>query len=431
MITTKYDFINPADFAFDSGKVEFTGLLARLKLQAAPGLSWNQPFTSDAGFTYDGSRAEFVGGAVRSKDRRAAGATFGATFTAGVDGNWGGGVLTGTASGGAAAAGGKLNLKGGTQKYVTYAAAGNAPNTQVGCIRLKYTPNYSGIPATNRYIFDLYSNPASDNNSLQIIHNSITGNLSARLCDSAGSYIFQGTLAAWSPTAGTEYEFEFDFDFTAGATRLFVNGTQVGSTITGVGTRTTPSYLRIGAAHDLSNSDGEFDDVEVFSSVQHTANYTPGYVLSETIYETSKVDCPAFTYSGAGSIQALTNVIDSEVNSPRLVMNGHYWTGTAWAASDGSWAQSNPIATVLANIATCPTAASFVVSIVFNAGASQMSVDDLTVTYTGQVYSTTNPTIKPNGTIGMDSLATFAASLAAGGSDAVKFTLEVDGTEKY
>jgi len=60
-----------------------------------------------------------------------------------------------------------------------------------------------------------------------------------------------------------------------------------------------------------------------------------------------------------------------------------------------------------------------------------MSTDDLTLTYTGQDYSTTNPTIVPNSGFYADGLNSFSATTTATGSDAVKYTIYVNGTEKY
>ena len=437
-ITTKYDFNNSSNFTFDSSKIEFAGALARLKLQNLSA-DFTQDFASSAGFTFDAAKTEFVGGVCRQKDQRPSDATFGITYTADINGNWGNGVLTGTGVS-ATVSGGKLNLKGGTQKYVTYDAVGNAPNTQVGCIKLKYTPNYSGTPATNRYLFDLYTNPANDVNSLQIYHNAGTGNLYARLCDNAGNYIYNGTLGVWNPTAGTEYEFSFNFDFTTGATRLFIAGTQFGTTIIQTGTRTTPSYLRIGAAHDLSNSDGEFNDVLVFSTVQHTSNYTQGYIVPETIYGLDVVTVPEMEYTGAGTLQELTSITTTESNSPRYTLqvgrsgNYLYWNGSAWVTSNNTYAQANTKADFIAHCASINILGNIYgqFRIYFiDSNSSQQNIDTLTASVVGQQYDLTNPTIKTLASLDMDALISFVSTFSNAGSDAVKFVLEVDGVNKY
>ena len=96
------------DFTFDAAKIEFAAGKAKLRLVNNPGQIFAQNFASDVGFTYDAAKAEFTGGLVRQKDQRPANATFGATYTSSVNASWGGGVLTGTAFGGAAISGGFL-----------------------------------------------------------------------------------------------------------------------------------------------------------------------------------------------------------------------------------------------------------------------------------------------------------------------------------
>jgi hypothetical protein len=437
-VTQTYDFASGTDFIYDNDEIEFSGSFAKLKLLDNPGQDFTEDFADDTGFTYDNTKAEFTGGLVQQKDQRPANATFGTTYTTDINGNWGNGILTGTASGGASVSGGKLNLKGATLKYVTYDAIGNAPNTQIGCIKLKYTPNYSGSPAGNRYLFDWYSNPANDNNSLQIFHAS-DGTIKARLCNSIGNYIYSSFLAAWIPVSGTEYEFEFNFDFTAGATRLFINGVQIGSTITATGTRTSSLYLRIGAAHDSSNSDGEFNDIKVFSIVQHTANYTPGYTVAENIYLETSVICPEMEYTGAGTLVSFDNLITTETLTPKYTLqiarseNYLYWSGSAWVTSDGTYSQSTSKTDFNLHKASLPVIGQKYgqFKIHFESGSNLSSISELTASLTSQIYPTTNASIIPVTGINADDLESVISTFTATGFDTVKFVLNIDGIDKY
>lgn len=405
-------FTSDIGFTYDSLKVEFVGGVAQQKTTSITE-SYTQAFTSDVGFTYDNTKAEFVGGVCRQKSNRPTGTTFGTTYTTDVNGSWGDGVLTGTASGGATVSGGKLNLKGGTQKYVTYNAANNAPNTQTGCIRLKYTPNYSGVPVGNRYLFDWYSNPANDSNSLQIFHNAGTGNLYARLCDNLGNYIFANLLAAWVPVSGTEYEFEFNFNFTTGATRLFVDGVQIGTTITATGTRTAPTYLRIGVAHDLSNSDGEFNDIIIFSTVQHVGNYTPGYVVNESDYLETVVVAPMQTYTYNPVSLSAPTIIGT--NIPKYVINGYYYNGAAWVASSDTYATAMTYAQWITNIVTFPSAqlsTGVIIKTIFQGTNTLSSIDNILFTINENYYTETSivcPEMVYTGAGTLQSITAFAA----------------------
>src|SRR3990167_7383770 len=101
------------------------------------------PFTDSADYNFDSDLIEISSGKARLKDIRPATATFAASYDNDINGSWGNGVLTGIATGGASVSGGKLVLTNAT-KYVQYAALNNADSLQTGCIRLKYTPNYTG-----------------------------------------------------------------------------------------------------------------------------------------------------------------------------------------------------------------------------------------------------------------------------------------------
>lgn len=654
-ITTNYTFTTPGNYTYNPADIEVAGGVARLIAQNNPGQIFNQDFSSSTGFTYNAANTEFAAGQVQqiAKAYRPTYylGTFFANYDSDINGNYGNGALTGTPTGGASVSGGKLDLTGGG-KYVTYSATGNADSQQYGCFRFKFTPNYTGSPATNNSLFSIHRTIVTLDNLIFLTHNS-AGNIILSVYNSAGAAIINTVnLGAWSPVSGTEYEFEFNWNITGGATRLFINGTQFGATQVNVGVRDSNILLvNIGAAYNGSNTvNGFFNDVQVFNCPQHTANYVPsayglsdpkqpafyaGYgedingdwgngVLSGTsvggasvsggelvldqsdvryvdyaglnnasnaIQEgcirvrvkpnytgpapiTAKIFCaiaeasgnsnneivifhqfttnllvanirnsagvsivtlqtagawlptagttyeielnynlnngksrlfvdgvlvasnlvstgtrtssigllrigsnvsaasasnhyildvllfdhvqhianytpdwsgilpyqyyedvitlPQFTYSGIGNIQAFTNVVTSESNAPRYVMNGQYWSGAAWVASADTWATANPIATVLANIATLPASDTMIIKIITqNNIGTQIATSDLTLTYTGEVYPVSNPTIKPIATIGVEDVSAFTASIVAAGLDEVRFVLEVNGVDKY
>ena len=88
-------------------------------------------FYNDAiNFIFDDTKIEVIGGKAQLKNRLVD-STFGANYNIDINGSWGDGVLTGTAFGGASVSGGKLDLTGGTVKYVEYSAVGNADSLQV------------------------------------------------------------------------------------------------------------------------------------------------------------------------------------------------------------------------------------------------------------------------------------------------------------
>ena len=151
--------------------------------------------------------------------------------------------------------------------YVVYDGTSNADVAQVGCIRC-----WVELTASNT-IFSISQSAASANNLIRLRTNS--GILHLTINDSAGSAIINDVAfgSAWSGKGPSLVE--VDFDITTGATRVFINGFQQGSTDTSTGTRnTTIDNIVIGAQYDGSDPHaGYLKDFAIFDTVQHTANY--------------------------------------------------------------------------------------------------------------------------------------------------------------
>lgn len=360
-------------------------------------------YTTPANYTFDGARVEVTSGLARLKDQRPSGATFGATYTSSVNGNWGDGTLTGTPVGGASVSGGRLDLKGGTNQYVDYTAVGNAVFTQTGAVRFKLTPNYTGTPPVWHAFFAISLAAGSLVNRLELRHSSSAGQLQLRMNDSAGASIGTATLANWLPTAGVTYEFEVNFDFTSGATRIFIDGVQHGTTVTDTGTRTdTSALLRVGndyQANEVANF--EVEDFEVFNTVQHTSNYSPGYTVPESVYATNDptiLTNSQVQASALSSFVATVTEAGSDLVKWQAVVGGQakYWNGSAWVDSDGSLAQSNTAAEINTNAAsldlTGGAALHFQAVLHSDDGTTTPSADTYTFTYEFLI----SPGVAPN-----------------------------------
>jgi len=361
--------------------------------------------------------------------------TLTATYTTNEDGVYGDGVLTGTLNGAAAVVGNRLDLTGMVQTdYCDYTAVGNADSQQRGCIRFKLTPNYSGSPAQDQCFFRIYELPAFDDNGIWIRHLA-AGNLHIRIENSTGANIVNNNQGVWNPVSGTTYEFELNFDVTLGRTQLFIDGVQFGATRANVGVRdqATTTGLRIGNDEALGYwSDYYIEDFQYFYSPQHIKDYTPAVAaLPELLYAESLIQLPSFTYTGLGAIQNFSDMTSTEIATPRYNFNGFYWNGSAWVSSNGTYAQSNDIATMAANISSLPGTDTPVLKIIFPDGNILNSVSDLNLEYTGQIFSTSNPKIYPNELLNAEGLVDFAATITAAGADDVRFTISVDGVEMW
>jgi hypothetical protein len=168
--------------------------------------------------------------------------------------------------------GGCLDISDASPSYVLYSGAGIADAMiSTGCISLWYKPWYSGTPATTQYPF-YFTTGAGTNNRIYCVHNT-AGNLIAYVSDSTGGVI--ATIsAAWAPTSGIWYHLELNFDVAAGASRMFVNGVQHGSTDTNTGTRTgTMDSFAFGVSTTVQTS--FLDEAILYDAVQHTAGFTP------------------------------------------------------------------------------------------------------------------------------------------------------------
>lgn len=352
--------------------------------------------TTPGNYTFDGAKLEVTGGVARLKDQRPTGATIGVTYTSGIDAGWADGTKTGTAVNGAAVAGGRLDLKGGTAKYVDYSAVDNANFANKGAVKFKLTPNYTGAPATWYAFFAIALAAGSLVNRVELRHSISAGQLQLRMNDSAGASIGTATLANWLPTAGVTYEFEVNFDFDTGATRVFINGVQHGTTFTGTGTRTgTSALLRIGNDYQAAEvANFEVEDLVVFNDVQHVSNYTPGYTVTETVYATDDPNVTTNSTTLAGALVSFAATVTesgSDTVTWVTMVNGQakWWNGSAWTDSDSSVAQSNTPDEINDNAAALDISAG--VSLTFRSihhsddGSTFPSASGYTFTYEFQV----------------------------------------------
>lgn len=298
-----------------------------------------------------------IGASAKLKDTKPADLTFYATFAASTTATYAVGSSTATASGTGLISGSKLVLTGGgtTVKYVYFNPVTNADSAQTGTIRCKYYPNYSGTPATNQFIFEVVKSTTTLN-ELKLFH-STTGNLQLLIRSSTGAVLVNNViLGAWAPTSGTLYELELNWDLTAGATRCFINGTQLGSTITTTGTRSTDvNRFIVGAREDLTTSYPNFSmsHLEFFSVVQHTANYTAPHALPYvTRYDINNPEIypvSSILSSGFLAFTASTTATSPDSVKWALKCDGvdyYYNTGSsAWQTSAG-YSQSNTAAQI-------------------------------------------------------------------------------------
>jgi hypothetical protein len=171
----------------------------------------------------------------------------------------------------------RLDLKGDLLKYVDYPALLNADHQDNFSIEFQFTPNYNPKPNFLMTMFSIGEVSGSLNNRIEIKHSDSGGGaIQVFISDSTGSPIVSETLANFNATNGQEYQFSLNIAIASGETRLFIDGTQHGITMTDTGFRTADiNLLRVGSdilGADVSNY--ELRNFVIYNTVQRTVDYT-------------------------------------------------------------------------------------------------------------------------------------------------------------
>ncbi len=434
-VITTFPFENEINYSLVNTEITIGGT-GQLALVDKPSQNFSEDFASSAGLTFDAQKTEFVGGVMRQIDQRPANATFHANYNTNENGNWGDGVLAGTLVGGAVVSGGKLDLTGNTgAKYCNYDGVDNGGASQIGCVRMKFTPK-STAPSGIWAFFTESQAFESDNNELFLFQDS-GGSISFRMKDSTGTQIFNQPLSTFVWTIDQEYELELNWDLNTGASRFFIDGIQHGVTVTTTGTRTNVDVFRVGNFTSSPSVGNDFliDDFVYFDAVQHTTNYTPGAAIPQTIYATDTILIPDFIYSGLEFIQSLELLTTTEVNSPHFTIEGKYWDGANWVASDGSFTQSNDKSTINANIAALVLSSQTEISVqvVWSDSNNQMSVDNLDIEYTGQEFAAEGTILTNNAFIAQEILSFDAVEINPPDPQvsAIRYIINANGVDRW
>lgn len=234
---TTFLYDNPADFDYNHQELVVTDA-ARLALVADPLKTIDLYLADDAGSVYDNTKAEFVGGVCKQKPAVTdPSVLFYASYSDVIDPELS--VPSGTSSvlGGAVVTSGSLDLsQNAAELHHVFNSA--VALGQTGAVRFTLLPHYSNSPTVTEYMFCISTAETvlgyADN--IRLYHDT-DGVIKLQMYDSLANLIYDGIVGSWAPTEDQPYLIEFDFDLTAGATRVFIDGVQLGSTITATGTR--------------------------------------------------------------------------------------------------------------------------------------------------------------------------------------------------
>lgn len=145
-----------------------------------------------------------------------------------------------------------------------------------GTIRFKITPSYSGNPPGTRRIFATGDSLVNNGQgSMIVVQHQSAGQLRISTRDVAGANSINSNFATWTPVSGTEVEIEINYDSVAGTSEAFVDGVSFGTQPinTSIGPR---DLFYLGHDEDDTNnavSEYKFKDIQIFNTIQHTANF--------------------------------------------------------------------------------------------------------------------------------------------------------------
>lgn len=349
------------------------------------------PFTTAGNYTAsDSDRIEVSGGVGTLKT---SGATATATYTSSLNFDWADGTLTATTTGTPTVDGGYAKLDSGEIIEYVY-TDGNIPEDNTGCIRMSVQPQYSGSPSATTYYLSCQN---SGNQNAVFIQHQTNGSLIFSVYSSSGS-LSVNISSAWSPTSGQDYIFECNWDGATGASRFFIDGTQVGITDNTTFTRTgmTVDTMDIGRG---SSEPFWVKWFEIFDEPQNTANHTANTAGPiATRYSTASPNLLTNTAISGNilTFSATENTTGSDTVTYAIKVNGtdYYWTGSAWATSSGS-AQTNTAAEINTNIPTLDTGNNDVTIRTYlnsDDGTTTPTIDSITVTYDAADQAATEPT---------------------------------------
>lgn len=372
MILQTYPFANDGNYNLSG--TTLSGDIGKLALIPNTGQNFSQPFTSSTGFTYDSAKAEFSGGVVRQK-YQIINATFSNLVSVVATGN----SLQRSTPGGAWNAG---------ARSVEQFASGD------GFIQVT-------VPALVDATWG-FSIADSSQSFTDILFGFLVSSAGLLYKNENGSVI--GPIGSYS--AGDVFKVSVE----SGVFKYYQNGTLLGSSLV------TPSYPMFFDC-SIFETNGIIDNIQLQNTLPYLA---------------TKVDLPNFSYTGIGTIQAVESSTITEVGSPRYIVGGKYWNGSAWVTSNGTYSQANSSTDIITNLTSLVVtgATSVPVSVLFTNSTTQSSVDLISVTVTGQKYPLSGY-IEPAQAIQAEDLLTYGQTVSVDADTSVRVIVKVDGQLKY
>jgi hypothetical protein len=244
---------------------------------------------------------------------------------------------------------GKLDLTN-IESYVRWDAT-NIDFGSSGTIKLKYTPNYDIDPDETEYLYNIFSFGNGANiaaNTIGISHNVNDGQLMMLIYDH-DSVIKTYLLGTFESTKGQEYEIEYDFN-DSGTHRFFING-MIFNTKSLAIDRIGANYFQLGlylySPPAFAFTNGYVRDVVIYSNIQHTDTYVPGYQLTGGI---NMIDDASYIQADFISAREEIEVHKDLIIGENLYLQTTGSTGTALNYYEDEIAISTPLGGAVADV---------------------------------------------------------------------------------
>lgn len=347
-------------------------------------------FTDISSFTYSAALVGSTLGTAQLINQYGPNAYFVATFRNGTSANWSreGGKLGASIIGTAGITSGYLGFNGVTAARLMFDTNLNFPETDAYTVRFKVILGYTGVPASEQRFLSQARNEG-DGNWLTDIRQESETNLRTTISDNSST---KGLAGAFASPKATFIEYAGSFNWATGDYRQFAYGSLVGSAGTGAGSR-APNGRIYWIGQNYDNNPGHIANFGISDLICYDAQlytgttYTVGYTLPEVPFPTNDptVETNAVTMNTIVSFTAVSKASGSDAIQGQVRVGGQLkYYNSGWVNSDGTYAQSNSLATIASNISTLTAGSSvaFRMHLHSNAGTSTPYLDSITVEYT-------------------------------------------------
>ena len=460
-----YLYDNPSNYTFPSSLIEIVGGKARLKLLTTATQNNDAPFDTPGNYVFS-ANVEVASGAVRLKNILPA--FSGGLFvpfndTSILNGIQGIGSLTASTQGSPTVSNGDLDLSGNFgNKYVQYTNAAPYKIAHLGSgsfkchIRIRFKANFDGFPPNQISMITLigavghYNLYWKTNGKFQIFED---GPFNTNQTFELGASTLSGTI-------GTYYEIQLAVDrpvFEVANTtyHLWINGVYSGPFVAPGADQgaTLPETIRFGADGNASGSGNHFtDNIQVYDGLPALGDYSSPVILPEIPYVTNPEEISMnfnfFDESSGGGLNQLLDILETAIIPTGTEIRysfsrndgGSYfwWDGLAVSLVDGTFAKTNDISTLVANISAIETFVQgthkFRMKFWLKGksdGQSRPELENVQTQHNTVAYDQTSPEILTNIAINLTDLDNFVETVNKVGGDNITHQVEVDGVNKW